>query len=1108
LQLARHYLTIGEWVKARRLLKDGGTSLESLPETKWLMLQVLLAHYSALPMSAHQRQMQKQTIRDHIATLDLADLTTEQILQLADVSLQMGAPGYAATYYVIMAKRDVGNAWHWYAEAGRWSLAANRLGEAAAYYEKAYLHAPDPDTAAMLAEETLRVYEASVKVEQALIMIRRALERQPPDQRLLERGITMAIAQQQYGLAREWNLLYLQDHPNDLTALTRQIDLTVHAGLKEQALEYSRRYMSLESEDDTALRRHAELAEWNGLYTEALQAWQTLALRTEEPDIYLHLLYFAQAEFDVEFELKTIAHLEARPDLKESEALRLAARCEYLGYPERAEHLLDEFGRRHPRSRALLIYQAELYERTGDMENALESRRALSIRPDARPDDHVETARLLFQLNRFEEAYGVMKMVPAADIAENDYAYQLIGELAWLQGDYKKAAQAYYTLWGKYPGDDFARQRLIAAKQQLGQTMEAVQLLVEHWRNSGDRTSLLAAIAAARQAEFWPLMDRLFALSESAPDQFAANEDYWLIKGDWHSYRQEYLRAYEAYRQALALNSRSTTAADGILWSLINAKDHERLNRWVNHHIRSGLPLTEAHAVALQMLGRHTEALVWYQDQFEQHQNDVLWLLDFADLLEIVGQGNTACRVRKHAFSVLMEQKESLPDDRVVQVMAGLRGIPTASRWLESHSESLERTAVINWWLYRQLYEAARIRLLQQHIERSKLPDWQQLQLAMADGDYAAVTDLLRDGSLNIDTADRMNAYTFLGRDDLSLAEIGRLEQLGPEHRAAAAVAAVKLPNFWGTGLSSGRIGGLGIRNFEGLYWRNREKYGWGLTGGISAFSQDDDLLAVRPQNESRLTGSWRRYRDDVWAFDLGYRDGNGGSVFPLGLTYRSSDLRRWQYQLGVQSNSLTAVSGLMRLLGVQDRLGAQLEYRIDPRLSLSLSADRHRYESIGGSTLASGNTFNFNFSYRLFDGLNQWLVGGSAAWEKNDVIDQIPADLQPFLNPGVGPEALVPEEYRDIGLSMYLGRGQLLSTYPAVASPFSASPRWFTDLWLGYIEPESTLGVAARAGVSTSLFGSDELGLTASYDDRLNKVEGGGASYQFQLYYRFYLGR
>jgi hypothetical protein len=309
---------------------------------------------------------------------------------------------------------------------------------------------------------------------------------------------------------------------------------------------------------------------------------------------------------------------------------------------------------------------------------------------------------------------------------------------------------------------------------------------------------------------------------------------------------------------------------------------------------------------------------------------------------------------------------------------------------------------------------------------------------------------------------------------------------------------------LWEARFNTGRIGGLGITDYDGLLWRGRGPCSWGLAAGLSAFGKDDDgLLAVSPDDETRLKGFWRRRRDDVWAVDFGYRDGNGGSVFPLGLLYRSSDRRRWQYQLALENNGMTEVSGLMRLLGVKDSLAAQLDYRIDPRLSVSIGANHHRYLTLGGSRLADGNSATAHFSYQLFGGANYWVLGGGAAWENNDVVDQIPADIQPWLAPNVTTVALVPETYYDLGISTALGRGRLESDYPQVASP-----RWFTDIWIGYIGPESTLGVAARAGLGTALFGSDEIGVTAEYDDRLNRVAGGGLSYQLQFYYRYYLGR
>ena len=73
---------------------------------------------------------------------------------------------------------------------------------------------------------------------------------------------------------------------------------------------------------------------------------------------------------------------------------------------------------------------------------------------------------------------------------------------------------------------------------------------------------------------------------------------------------------------------------------------------------------------------------------------------------------------------------------------------------------------------------------------------------------------------------------------------------------------------------------------------------------------------------------------------------------------------------------------------------------------------------------------------------------------------------------------------------------------------PQAASPRWFTELWFGNVEPGAGLSVAGRAGLGISLFGSDELGLKAEYDNRLDRTAGSDATLHAQLYYRYYFGR
>ena len=97
----------------------------------------------------------------------------------------------------------------------------------------------------------------------------------------------------------------------------------------------------------------------------------------------------------------------------------------------------------------------------------------------------------------------------------------------------------------------------------------------------------------------------------------------------------------------------------------------------------------------------------------------------------------------------------------------------------------------------------------------------------------------------------------------------------------------------------------------------------------------------------------------------------------------------------------------------------------------------------------------------------------------------------------------IVPESYREIGLTFHLGRGGVREDFPQVAAP-----RWYGELWLGNVEPDTGLSVAARTGLGAALFGSDELSLTAEYDNRLDRTVDSEATLQVRLCYRYYFGR
>ncbi|MEJ2659248.1 MAG: hypothetical protein P8Z73_00800, partial [Desulfobacteraceae bacterium] len=316
--------------------------------------------------------------------------------------------------------------------------------------------------------------------------------------------------------------------------------------------------------------------------------------------------------------------------------------------------------------------------------------------------------------------------------------------------------------------------------------------------------------------------------------------------------------------------------------------------------------------------------------------------------------------------------------------------------------------------------------------------------------------------------------------------------------------AADRVPHFAELTWTSLQSDGLAMMEQDLLWWTSHGRQSWGLEAGQSQFEAGGDTpLTTAPESEFTLNAGWRLRNKGLWHAAAGLRRGNGATAVPLKLGYRSVAGRRWQYHLDWQQDATPDAGLLLRMLGAVDSLSTGIDYRIDPRLSTSLRGGLHRYQSLGNGYLASGRNGGLALTYRLADGVYSCLLTAGAAWEQNSVADELPADLQTMFAADTTPAVMVPESYREIGLTLHLGRGALREDFPQVASP-----RWYAELWVGNVEPDTGLSVAARTGLGAALFGSDELGLTAEYDNRLDRTAGSEATLQVRLSYRYYFGR
>lgn len=1095
-QLVEHFLAVGEWQKARQVLAQGGPEFTEQPATQWLTLKVLLAEAAARqPEPTVNERLQRQ-IEAQIDAADPQSLSLEQLLFFAENRLQAENPAAAADWYLLAAERAPQQAAHWYSEAGRWQLAAGHPAEAANSCRNAYRAAADPETKIRLALAATDAYRAAGQDAQALNWLAIVLGEQPNNPDLLARGVVLAAAADP-ARAAKWNQRYLQLRPQDVTALDRQVALEIARQEKLLALEFSRRLLRLKPTSATFLRRHAELAEWNQAYPEALDSWLRLIKQGGEPGIYAHMQQLARNFYQVDQELALLGLLAERGNLAEKELLAAAERYEYLGYPERAISLLQK-QLRPTRSPAVLRLLAQLRERDGDLQGALDSWQQLLARADADDNDRLQAARLLWQQGRTESAW---RLLQGSALANSDdlFALQLAGELAWRQSDFTMAAVAYQRLARLQPANQFARQRLLIAYQQLGKERELLALLEQAWQQDRDPEILLSALQVAEQAKLWPELGRLLQLA-SESEALDGRSGYWRLRGDEHTRRGEFASAYQAYSREYGL-APNPVAAENMLWSLINQSDLAALARELDRQIAAELPPSDARALAQQQLGRYWEALDWYQQGLDQHLHDPLWLLNYAELLKRVDWLNSAQRVRRFALRSLLTDPAVALDSEQLEQLAALLGVPAAAKQLERQGASNRQQQLLNWFFAREEIVAARRQLERQNLPATDLPAWMQLQLALAEGDAEAVEKLLVSQQVT-DSGDRMLAWLQLSRPDLSLAELDKVEQPELRHRRLAAAAANQLPDYAETSTQVWALGDSGGVDQQASFWFSRERYSFGLELGSSLFNNyASGRLREKPAQEWRGRLSWRYRGTGVLEADVGVRDGNGGTVWPLSVSYEAPVGQRFAYRLQGDYATPTEVSGLMRVLGMEDRLLVAGSFQFDPRLSLALQADTHRYRSLAGDDLATGVAAELTLSLALWNAPTyKWLVRGSLSMEENKLEDSLPADLQARLRPGAGLSDLVSEEFRSLGISTYLARGELRSTFPQVASP-----RWFVDAWLGYLQPDDNLGVNLSAGIETAVGGSDELGLIGNYGDQFSAGDNG---WQMYLYYRYFFGR
>jgi tetratricopeptide (TPR) repeat protein len=568
LLLARQQVALGKWPAAeanlRRLVDaSAGSARDGISwRARVALLELQRSSIDALPVGAPARaNRQAEAVADARGLIS-APLDRAELARVADVALALGSPADAAAIYDRLARDQPARRRDWALLAGRWHRAANQLPEAAAAYLVASGAAGERQDGAGDALTAIEVLRNMDQGPKALEVAEQALGRWPTDRRLLEQGVTLALAQQDLGRAQGWGTRLIALDGRNESILRRQLDVDLAAGDTPAALAIALALVE-QHPDEIALRqRVAQVATWSGQPRIALAAYVWLAAQGA-PGAREKALDLGRALFDHQTVIALLETAARRRELKVDELLELADTLESQGNPEAARATLRRFEPQFANDPRYWTERANVDEHVGDLEAALYSVREVS-RKFAGSVEPAREAELLWSLDRPQEALAVARLQAQTAAPSAVSFWKLFGDLAWSMDEDADAQNAYQHVWGAGAGDGEIADRLATLLAGQGRIDDLTRVGAEAYQKLGSSSVLLTAMEAATEAEHWEPARQLVSIAAPHRADFEGEAGYWSVLAQLASHDGKASEAAGDYARAVALAPGDTGLAEDL----------------------------------------------------------------------------------------------------------------------------------------------------------------------------------------------------------------------------------------------------------------------------------------------------------------------------------------------------------------------------------------------------------------------------------------------------------------------------------------------------------------------------------------------------------------
>lgn len=1122
--LVSNLASMGKWEEARKIVEpflsrsgnDGLTARLTMIDIDWSML-------NATPETNPDRVQISTTLAAQIEKLSREPMQPTALAHLAEISRALNLPKLATLLYQKLAEAEPAKGQYWREQAARGFLESGAPLQAALEYDAIAANSQNnPPVQRRYLLLAIDAYLAANDGKSAMKLAETATDKFGQDREFMQRSVAIALSQNNPARAQLLGRQLLALAPDDPVLLDQQI--TVELGTKDlpAALALAQHLVAL-TPDNSRRTRLAQIAEWSGQPEIALDQWAVMARLNPAGEEMTHALTLAfQLENDALW-LELVGKASASRALKPDEETALVAIQQRKKAPRLLITYLRNYLKNHPAQINLWKILSATMEQQGDVIGAIALWQRLVPKYISALDSAVYQATVLLHAKRADE--GLAKLQAVRSQAKNsnlDY-WKLFGDLAWEAKQNADALFAYRIVWESGAAQVQVAERLIQLYNASQDAVHAIAVGREAYVRMGDPRWLLLAMDSASQGKRWADLKKLVGEAKREESKFQNQEMYWLLLAQSANHDGQKSEARNAYHRALALNPNSVSTRITLLWFEIDHGEKKQLDLYLQKWRTEALKNPEfwgPYAAGLVSLQRTKESLPWFERKVRQKPNDYLWVLSYADALTQAGRTDQAWRLRRHVYQQLrpllakenkVQSKVLKPDDQALQLAYAslVRDFDSASAGDQALQNLLARglndadvfELLVASSLTQEKYDSARLWLLRAHAERHQLPAWQSLAVALNQNDKVMVGQILEQEDSKISVQDRIAALRKLGRNEQALvvtnAALLEIEndaenKANEQERQALQQNRNELAyqlsrrvdvkwnerRFGDLNIKSGRLAGsvsLGGDVRAGLqFQRNRLS------------SSGNDLSVVGFQNENDLSATADFiFKDDPMRFSLGVNQRSDNSLVYGRYEWLHRITKTVNTRLEASVNVITDETTALRAIGAKDKLAAGVTVNLTDFDYARVELAGQHFHTRSGTTLGSGYRFEGELGSTVFKKIPIWQVRLSGSLERNDLANQLPAELLGrVLSPSTTIDSVVSPSFSTVGVGTTIGFGH--------KDGLERKPYGLIDAWAGRQWPGNEFAYNLRVSMGRPILGPDQVSVEGFYG---TNVQGRGTS-------------